>query len=97
MHIELFEVLPFVVIIVVAIVIWLVAAYSFLNMLLHVRGGNWFKLMFQYGWWSKNNISNYIDPPGIPHYRRLIRAVIYFLAAVGCGFVYVVFQLVLKS
>ncbi len=97
MKTEFFEVLPFVVIIVVAIFFWLVAAYSFLNMLRHVRGGNWFRLMFQYGWWNKNKINNTIDPPGIPHYRRLITAIIFFLAAVASAFVYVIIQLALKG
>ncbi len=90
-------VFPFIAIIAIALMIWVIAAYSFFNMLRHVRSGNWIKLLFQMGWWNPQKIDQFIDPPGIPHYRRLIKAILWFLIAVVCGIAYGAFQISLQG
>jgi len=97
MRTEMIETLPLIIIAALAVIIWLFAAYSFLNMLRHVRDGRWLRLLFQYGWWNPDKVEEYINRPGIEHYHRLMKAIVYFLAVVGCGIVYVIVQLTLQG
>lgn len=88
---------PFGVIMGVAAAMWFVAVYSIFAMLRHVRGGRWFRLLFQIGWWDPRKVHHYIDPPGIPHYHRLKKAIMWFLFAVFCGMSYGLLQIYLRN
>ena len=96
MQLESIAFLPFIALIIIAMVIWVVAAYSFFNLLRHARGGKWHRLIFQFGWWNKDKVDQYIDPPGMSHYHRLTRAIFYFLVIVICAIAYAVLQLMLQ-
>ena len=83
------EIVMIVVFVALALAIWIIAAYSFVQMLRRTRQGHWSKLLFQYGWWNPNNVNQYLSPAGIPHYQRLIRAIGAFMIVILCGMVYV--------
>ena len=62
--------LPFVAAIAVAFGAWLVAGFSLFGILRHARNGRWFRLMFSPGWWNPAKVDHYLEPDGLPHYRR---------------------------
>lgn len=83
----------FVAIVTVAVAAWCVAAYSMIGVLVNARGGKWFRMLFQFGWWNPNRIHQYVEPPGVPHHKRLLRAMIWFFAALSCAMVYTLWQI----
>ena len=91
------QVLPLLAVAAAAFVLWLVAAWSMLSMLRHVRGGRWFALLFKPGWWNPRRADAYIEPAGMPHYRRLMRSIAWFLVAVLCGIAYGLLQVALGN
>jgi hypothetical protein len=81
-------VLPVIGLILVAMGVWLVAAYSFFVMLGHVKGGRWFALIWTFGWWLPSRAPDYIEPAGLPHHGRLMKAILIFIALILCAMVY---------
>ncbi len=84
---------PFAAMMAVAVAAWCVAGYSMIGILSNVRGGRWFRLLFQFGWWDPRRADLYIEPAGMPHHRRLIKAVIWFFAAVFFALAYTFWQI----
>ena len=87
------EIVSTVIFVICALLIWIVAAYSFVQMLRRTRQGHWSRLLFHYQWWNSNKVGNYITPAGIPHYRSLVRAIAAFLALILCGMIYVLLRI----
>ena len=85
---EQIVVLPVIGLILVAMGSWLVAAYSFFVMLGHVKGGRWFALIRKIGWWLPSRVHEYIEPAGLPHHARLIKAILVFIALILCAMIY---------
>ncbi len=83
---------PFAIMIAVAFAAWCVAFYSMLGILTNVRDGRWFRLLFQFGWWDPRRADQYIEPPGMLHHGRLLKAMIWFFAAVFCALIYGIWQ-----
>ncbi len=87
---------PLIVLMAIAVLAWLVAAYSYFNMLVRAKHG-WTRLVFGLGWWSPGKIAQYIEADGLPHYGRFIKALLWFMAAVVGAMVYVFIQVLLAG
>ncbi len=82
---------PLIAAVVIAAVVWLVAAWSFFCMLRHVRNGPWYSLAMRWGWYSPSRVHEHIEPAGLPHYRRFMKAFVAFFAVFVFIMVYSVF------
>ena len=91
------EIVPFAVLMALAFAAWCVAGYSMFGVLSNARHGRWFRLLFQFGWWNPRTADQYIDPPGLPHRQRLLKAMIIFFVAVFCALAYGLLQIGLQG
>ncbi len=82
-----FTPLPFLLIAFAAVLLWIVAFYSFFSMLAHLRVG-WIKFLYSWGWWNPKRAHEFIEPAGMPHYHRLMKTITWFLTAVLVGILY---------
>lgn len=74
-------VVPVVVMVAVAFAAWLIAAISFFAMFGHAKGG-WSKLVFSMDWWWPSRVADHVEPGGLKHHRRFLKAFGWFFAAV---------------
>lgn len=82
--IETILVLPLVV---ASAVSFLIYIYSFFYMLAYARGGRWSRFVFHPEWWNPDKIDQFIEPNGLPHYRRLKKASFWFMITALCWLV----------
>ena len=80
--------LPIQILMAVAVVAWLVAAFSFFGMLANTKQG-WTSLVFRFGWWLSSDMSQYLTADGIAHHRRFMKAFVWFFGAILAAIAYV--------
>lgn len=97
MRSEYVDLLALLAIMAVALPAWVVFVYSYFRMLGHVRSASWLGRVFQVRWWNSQNLDQYIEPPGIAHYHRMMTAFKYFFAAVLCGMAYGIFRAIVDG
>lgn len=71
-----------------AVAVWVVAAWSFWGMLKNVRDGRWWRLLVNPAWWLPHRTEEFLEAEGMPHYRRLMKAIVSFLGLVLAGIVF---------
>ena len=96
MSMESWQAVPIILIVLAALVAWAIAAYSMIRMLGHTRG-RWFALMFKPSWWRPSKVDEYIEPEGIPHYRRWMKCILIFMAAIAPIIIFSLIMAVLEN